>query len=434
MQLKKFTIKGLFNRIDHEISLHPPKSSGQIDMLEDIARPSVVLLLGDNGVGKTTVLRMMKGILQLDFQIFRKVPFNYAELLFNNNELISVKRAKDKDGRHLKVEFNDLKVRLDPRESGPLKKKDSDQVDDFRNNFLAATRSINFSLIETNRFLERVLDREGSSTIQAIRRRTLEYERQMLAFTSRSHLNKQDSIPEGWIASRVKGFVSEAQVDYRNYFSSSEPNLFAKIVNRLGKPEEFEVQPSELLSRLEKVKTNDAINQRLGLVPDQWDFDQLAVLLTEPSTSPEGLTVLSAYVDVLESRDLERKLVADRLITFEDLISDFYSGIDVQVHPNDGLKIITKNDEILSEEQLSSGQYNLLYLMVSALVTKRRGTVIAIDEPELSMHISWQRRLVKALVKCSTGAEPQFIFATHSPDIAADYQESIIYMGETAKK
>ena len=61
----------------------------------------------------------------------------------------------------------------------------------------------------------------------------------------------------------------------------------------------------------------------------------------------------------------------------------------------------------------------LLFLMVAALVTRRRGTVIAIDEPEMSMHIAWQRKLIPALVECASNAEPLFIFATHSPDLAA---------------
>jgi predicted ATPase len=64
--------------------------------------------------------------------------------------------------------------------------------------------------------------------------------------------------------------------------------------------------------------------------------------------------------------------------------------------------------------------------MVAALVTKRRGTVIAIDEPEMSMHIAWQRKLVDALLRCASNASPQFIFATHAPDIVAEHRESLV--------
>jgi ABC-type oligopeptide transport system ATPase subunit len=54
-----------------------------------------------------------------------------------------------------------------------------------------------------------------------------------------------------------------------------------------------------------------------------------------------------------------------------------------------------------------------------------QGTEIAIDEPEMSMHISWQNKLINALLQISSKANPQYIFATHSPDIAATYSNSL---------
>src|SRR5262249_44580999 len=80
----------------------------------------------------------------------------------------------------------------------------------------------------------------------------------------------------------------------------------------------------------------------------------------------------------------------------------------------------------LTERRLSSGEFHLLFLMVAALVTHRRGTVIAIDEPEMSMHIAWQRKLVPALLECASRAEPLFIFATHSPDLAASFPDAMV--------
>ena len=57
--------------------------------------------------------------------------------------------------------------------------------------------------------------------------------------------------------------------------------------------------------------------------------------------------------------------------------------------------------------------------------------MIAIDEPEMSMHLKWQRKLIRALIECASKAEPQFVFATHSPDIAADYNNEMISLSAT---
>jgi predicted ATPase len=81
---------------------------------------------------------------------------------------------------------------------------------------------------------------------------------------------------------------------------------------------------------------------------------------------------------------------------------------------------------MLDEFQLSSGEYQLLYLMVAALTTRRKGTVLAIDEPELSMHISWQRKLVRNITRCASRAAPQIVLATHSPEIATEYSENMV--------
>jgi len=48
-----------------------------------------------------------------------------------------------------------------------------------------------------------------------------------------------------------------------------------------------------------------------------------------------------------------------------------------------------------------------------------------IDEPELSLHVDWQRRLVENMTLLNPSA--QYIFATHSPEIMADVDDSKIF-------
>ena len=136
--------------------------------------------------------------------------------------------------------------------------------------------------------------------------------------------------------------------------------------------------------------------------------------------------MLGSYVELLESRAAERALVADRLRTFERHMSEFFGDKTVSIDPREGICIRTESGDTLAEHQLSSGEFHFLFLMVAALVTRQRGTVIAIDEPEMSMHIAWQPKLIEALVDCASNAHPLFIFATHSPDLAASYPDAMI--------
>ena len=113
-------------------------------------------------------------------------------------------------------------------------------------------------------------------------------------------------------------------------------------------------------------------------------------------------------------------------------MGEFFHDKTISISPRTGLAIKTDPPEkrFLKEQQLSTGEYHLLYLMVAALVTQRRGTVLAIDEPEMSMHLAWQRKLIRALFECASKAEPQFIFATHSPDVAADFPDSLVQLAD----
>ena len=61
-----------------------------------------------------------------------------------------------------------------------------------------------------------------------------------------------------------------------------------------------------------------------------------------------------------------------------------------------------------------------------------RRTVISItDEPELSLHIAWQRNLLSSIRKLNSNA--QIIVATHSPEIAGGFPFSVIDMESIVK-
>ena len=79
-------------------------------------------------------------------------------------------------------------------------------------------------------------------------------------------------------------------------------------------------------------------------------------------------------------------------------------------------------DDIRDLRIPSSGQQRILAIF-SALSEMKAGSTIMIDEPELSLHINWQERLISTLT--SSLPHLQFIMATHSPHVIVNHTESI---------
>ncbi len=430
MKFQRFEINKLFGKFNHVI---PFPISKQAD-----AGPSLVILHGRNGIGKTTILAMLEGIMRLDFNMFRIIPFSKCILEFDTGDALIINSLGKNKLTGIDVTFQDLKVRLSPQHPGSLHKKDRDAVDKFRENFFLMTDQIAYELLDTARLQQRYPEKWGKDEPDEV----VEY------YTSDGHIYmherqnpKAKSRPQPLsLASRVAKFVRDAQVNYRAFFSTTEPDVFPRMIDRLTSKVVKRHKMSDFQTRMSDIRDQDMVTERLGLEADRWDYDQLMKQIKvighwRGNARQQAFAVLEAYVEVLESRAAERALISDRLLTFERLVSEFFIDKKINVSPRKGININTETGVLLRENQLSSGEFHFLFLMVAALVAQRRGTVIAIDEPEMSMHIAWQRKLVPALIECAAGAEPLFIFATHSPDLATSYPDALIELkGDSTKR
>ena len=80
----------------------------------------------------------------------------------------------------------------------------------------------------------------------------------------------------------------------------------------------------------------------------------------------------------------------------------------------------------LKHQNLSSGEKQLLILLTQTLLQEKQPYVFIADEPELSLHIEWQKDIIGAINTINPNA--QVIVATHSPEIAGQWSDNIISM------
>jgi predicted ATPase len=88
--------------------------------------------------------------------------------------------------------------------------------------------------------------------------------------------------------------------------------------------------------------------------------------------------------------------------------------------------VLGQSAEAIASDVLSAGEKQMLSFLCYNAFTQ--SAPIIIDEPELSLHVDWQRMLVPTLLDQQTGN--QFILATHSPFIYAKYPDKEILLDD----
>ena len=85
-------------------------------------------------------------------------------------------------------------------------------------------------------------------------------------------------------------------------------------------------------------------------------------------------------------------------------------------------KLIQYGDKIITPHDLSAGEKQMLILLLNTLGQKKEECIVLWDEPELSMHVDWQRVLIKVMREINPNM--QLILTTHSPFILYDGWEN----------
>lgn len=100
--------------------------------------------------------------------------------------------------------------------------------------------------------------------------------------------------------------------------------------------------------------------------------------------------------------------------------------------PDSDTLIFRKNEIEYDLYQMSSGEHQILRILVGLASAIAKNSIVLIDEIELNLHPTWQKRLIRALREDTDNN--QYIFTTHSPDvIGLFYDSEIIRLGKLSE-
>ena len=100
---------------------------------------------------------------------------------------------------------------------------------------------------------------------------------------------------------------------------------------------------------------------------------------------------------------------------FQDIINDLFHETGKTIIRDKNELYFDSYGETISAYKLSSGEKQMLIILLTVLVQNRKPFVLFMDEPEVSLHVEWQERLLDLVVDLNPNA--QVILTTHSPAV-----------------
>lgn len=429
--LESIKIKKLFGLFDYHITL---------DTSENIT-----ILTGPNGYGKTTILNIIYHFFNQQFSYFQKLNFESISFEFSENKRMELTKKEkkailtnntaifprvytdihinffdsekkigtfiyDSELRELianelknffslrqieedlwintrtneKISLNNFlnlyKEQLSKHFLSLIKKKQSEEKN---NPIIIFLNSLNIYLIKEQRLLHKIFgrDKEEDTFLNTIELYAEELKK----------LIEEKQLEAYQITQKLDSFFPKRLIETKTVIDEATfKERFAKLKNKQSKLQQFGITTVE------------------QEIPD-YNTESAKVLSVYLNDSEEKLSV---YDDLLTKIDLFVSIISQKDFAFKTL--QISSGKGFSFYQNKTLQPLSLTD-------LSSGEQHEVVLLYELLFKTAPNTLILIDEPEISLHVIWQKAFIDDLKKIAKLKKISFLVSTHSPQIINNY-------------
>lgn len=228
-------------------------------------------------------------------------------------------------------------------------------------------------------------------------------------------------------AEKMKGIVATALSDY----GKISQNLDQSFPNRLLEKNTPTFSKSDLKLKMnsieefrEKLKEIKLLGEENSIIYDKIDIDEL---------SDTHLKVLSTYVDDTQKKLDTLRSLSRKVEVMLNKINKKFNHKKLEIDPEFGISVFDKDNKRLCLDVLSSGEQHEIVLVFDLLFNSPDGALILIDEPEISLHISWQREFLDDLMDIVQLNNMEVIIATHSPNIIDKHYDLMVELSSKIK-
>jgi len=433
MRIKSIKIENLFEIFDYDISF--------------ANNENVLIITGPNGFGKTMILNIIFNLFNRKFQFFKTLVFDKISIVLDDAYSIVILKENKNDKQSVKIIFlNDdneigsfdysdkleedverkIERYLPIRRVGPKKwiNHNTDEIqtmDDILNIYadqFPEEIGKNLFRIDSEK-INKILD---SIKVHLIKEQRLF--RKVLNMERNYRQDKDQTIIIETIQTyaeelkKIIAFNLQESFKISQELDSSYPNRLVQATNKLT-AEEYAARFEILENKQQKLAKNGLYkSERQFLRYSQDDSKALSVYLNDLDKK------LSIFDGLVEKLDLFTGILNERRFTFKK----------IQIDREKGFYFKTDKGKELELNQLSSGEQHEVVILYELIFKATQNTLVLIDEPEISLHITWQKEFLNDLLRIIKIQNIQVIIATHAPSIINDRWDLVYNLEKVSSK
>lgn len=223
-------------------------------------------------------------------------------------------------------------------------------------------------------------------------------------------------------ALKLRQIIKDTMTEYATLSQSLDRSFPRRV---LQSQSSARITQEELGKELDRLDNRRKALMAAGILDTEFEPVNISVGYIEAGVA----RVLEIYV-----QDTDKKLtVFDRLLDRLDLLTDLinrrFSDKRLTVDKEKGFGLVSRTGQEIPLEKLSSGEQHQLVLTFELLFEVQEDSLILIDEPELSLHVTWQKSFIDSLKRMIRLNKFDVVLATHSPPLVARHYGLTVELG-----